>query len=74
MTRRSAPLAVVLLGMAVGFVHAATTTDVPRACHTVEVGEDSNATAHDAAALLEAGYTGRAGDGAERLYAPECAR
>lgn len=75
MTRRLAPLAVVaLLSASAGFGHAALTTDVPPACHTVEVGDHLPITGAEIDALFELGYTGRAGDGAERLYSPECAR
>lgn len=71
MTRRL-PLAVCALALLAGFSHAAVSTAVPAACHTVDVGDDSQATWQLAQELLDAGYVGDPTDGADRLYSPAC--
>ena len=71
MNRRS--LVACVAAALVGFASGAAGVRTPEPpCRTVEVGEDSNATAHVADELLAQGWRGVAGDGAERLYEPSC--
>lgn len=72
MTARRVPLALCTVALVAGLTHAALTTDVPAACHSVDVSEESGITADYLAILHSEGYTGDPRDGAERLYAPDC--
>lgn len=69
---RTLPAALCLAALSAGFAHAALTTEVPPACHSVDVSDTSGVTAETAAALRDRGYTGDPRDGQERLYGPHC--
>lgn len=72
MTIRYLPLAACIAALLVGFGHAAVTAGPEYVCTTMDVSGDTDAGWAQAQELIEAGWTGRAGDGAERLYSPEC--
>lgn len=59
------PLTVCALALAGGFTHAALSTSVPAACHTVDVGDHLPISWEEVQRL-------HAADRAERLYSPAC--